>query len=102
MDSAEAGEGETILLSCSTSLRLYKNTSFGGTVLALSQRGIGIPLASYGFDNVTSSYKIGACSSTFFDGAIGSTTYPGNTSAGAQATSMLSGWDNRVSTVYIS
>jgi hypothetical protein len=28
--------------------------------------------------------------------------YPGNTSAGASAASMLAGWDNRISSVYIS
>ena len=92
-----------ILSTCSTSLKLYANTSYGGATLALSTRGTFLNLSSWGFDNITSSYKIGACSATFYDGANGGApTYPGNTSAGASATSMLSGWDNRVGSVYIS
>lgn len=88
---------------CSTTLRLYSNTSFGGTVLALSTRQTFINLSAFSFDNVTSSYRVGACSSTFYDGANGGTPiYPGNTAAGASAASMLSGWDNRVSSVFIS
>lgn len=88
---------------CSTTLRLYSGTSFGGSVLALSTRLTFLNLSAFSFDNVTSSYRVGACSATFYDGASGGTpTYPGNTSAGASATSMLSGWDNRVSSVFIS
>lgn len=88
---------------CSTTLRLYSGTSFGGSVLALSTRLAFVNLSAFSFDNVTSSYRVGACSSTFYDGASGGApTYPGNTSAGASATSMLSGWDNRVSSVFIS
>ena len=88
---------------CSTTLRLYSGTSFGGSVLALSTRLAFLNLSAFSFDNVTSSYRVGACSSTLYDGASGGApTYPGNTSAGASATSMLSGWDNRVSSVFIS
>jgi hypothetical protein len=88
---------------CSTSLKLYANASFGGTVLALSTRLSFLNLSTWSFDNVTSSYKVGACSATFYDGANGGApTYPGDTSAGASATSMQTGWDNRISSVYIS
>ena len=88
---------------CSTTLRLYSGTSFGGSVLSLSTRLTFLNLSAFSFDNVTSSYRVGACSSTFYDGATGGApTYPGNTSAGASATSMLAGWDNRVSSVFIS
>ena len=105
MDATEgtAGAGwRRVEATCSSTLRLYTGLSFGGNVLALSQRAVVIGLGAYGFSNVTSSYKVGACSSTFYDGAVGSAVYPGNTSAGASATAMLSGWDNRISTVYIS
>jgi hypothetical protein len=88
---------------CSTTLRLYANTSYGGSVLALSTRFTVLNLATWSFSNVTSSYKVGACSSTFYDGANAvPPVYPGSTAAGASATSMSAGWDNRVSSVYIS
>lgn len=90
------------LAACSTSVRLYSATGYGGSVLHLSNRGVWHNLSAFGFDNTTSSYKIGACSSTFADGSSGSGSYyPGSTSAGAQASTMSSGWDNRVSSVYI-
>lgn len=90
------------LASCASSLRLYRSTSFGGAVLQLTTRGVYINLSAYGFDNDTSSYKVGACASYFYDGANGgSPLYPGATGANSSATSMLSGWDNRVSSVYI-
>lgn len=96
-------QGFAIESVCSTSLKLYSNTSYGGSVLALSTRSTILNLSTWSFNNVTSSYKVGACNSTFYDGAnAGAPTYPGNTAAGASATSMLAGWDNRVSSVIIS
>ena len=90
------------LASCASSLRLYRSTSYGGAVLQLTTRGVYLNLSAYGFDNDTSSYKVGACASYFYDGANGgSPLYPGGTGANASATSMLTGWDNRVSSVYI-
>lgn len=83
-------------------VRLYRGTSMGGGVLQLTAQFTVIDLAPYGFDNDTSSYRIGVCSARFYDSNAGVTAYPGNTNAGASATSMLSGWDNRVSSVYIS
>jgi hypothetical protein len=92
----------TPFAACSTSLRLYRSTSYGGSVLQLTTRGTVINLSGYGFDNDTSSYKVGACSAGFYDGSGGGApTYPGSTGANASATSMVSGWDNRVSSVYI-
>jgi hypothetical protein len=88
---------------CSVSLKLYSSTSYGGTVLALTTRFTFLNLSTWSFSNVTSSYQVGACSATFYDGAGGgSPIYPGSTSAWSSATSMLAGWDNRVSSVYIS
>jgi hypothetical protein len=61
-----------------------------------------INLSTYGFDNITSSYQVGACGSTFYDGASGvAPTYPGPTGANAASATMLTSWDNRVSSVYI-
>jgi len=82
-------------------LRLYRGGSWGGGVLQLTVRYTVIDLAPYGFDNDTSSYRVGACSSRFYDTNSGGTLYPGNTTAGASSASMSSGWDNRVSSVYI-
>ncbi len=90
------------LASCASSLRLYRSASYGGAVLQLSTRSVYLNLSSYGFDNDTSSYKVGACTSYFYDGASGGTPlYTGTTTANSSATSMLAGWDNRVSSVYI-
>jgi len=90
------------LASCSSSLRLYRSTSYGGAVLQLTTRYTFINLSGYGFDNDTSSYRVGACAAYFYDGANGSSTvYPGATGANASAASMLAGWDNRVSSVYV-
>lgn len=104
MDRAEAIEqsGTDVQSTCSSSLRLYSSTGYGGSVLALSTRYVTISLESYGFNNVTSSYRVGACSSRFYDTNSGGTAYPGNTNAGVSASSMLSGWNNRVGSVYIS
>jgi hypothetical protein len=106
MDRATAWAARSIeitpLAACSSSLRLYRSTSYGGAVLQLTTRNTYINLSGYGFDNDTSSYKVGACSAGFYDGSGGGApTYPGSTGANASATSMVSGWDNRVSSVYI-
>lgn len=90
------------LLACVSSLKLYRSTSFTGAVLQLTSRGTYTNLSTYGFDNDTSSYQVGACTSYFYDGASGGTPlYPGTTTANSSAASMLTGWDNRVSSVYI-
>lgn len=95
--------GFVISSVCSASLKLYSATSYGGTLLQLSARLTYINLSVYGFDNTTSSYKIGPCSATFYDGSNGGApSYPGNTTANFQSLSMSVGWDNRVSSIYIS
>lgn len=88
---------------CSTSLKLYDGTSYTGAVLYLYQRTTWINLSNHGWDNRTSSFKIGACSSIFADGSNGSgDRYPLSlTAANDVASAMLSGWNNRVSSVYI-
>ena len=87
------------LAACSSSLRLYDGASFTGTVLAFVSTGTLINLSTYGFSNMTTSYKVGNCSALFYDGANGSgTQYPGNTTANSQAPAMVLGWNNRIST----
>lgn len=90
------------MAACSSYLRLYRSTSYGGAVLQLATQYTFINLSLYGFDNDTSSYRVGACPAYFYDGANGGTPlYPGATGANSSAATMLTGWDNRVSSVYI-
>jgi hypothetical protein len=101
VDSAKAPLSVTAA-SCSTSVALYRGTSFTGGVLFLTTRGAILNLSLYGFDNDTSSYKIGACSSSFYAlSNAGGSVYPGNTSAFASSTVMSPGWDNAVSSIFI-
>jgi len=95
-------ETAALLAQCSTGLRLYDGTSYSGSVLVILDRSLWINLSSYGFDNRTSSYKVGACDAYFAEnGSGGGSWYPTSaTQAWDQASSMLSGWSNRVSSVY--
>ncbi len=90
------------LLVCSPSVKVWQGASFTGTpTLAMVNHGF-YNLSSYGFDNITSSYKnFGTCDSTFYDTTGGSTAYPGYTGPGASASSMSVGWDNRVGSIDI-
>lgn len=105
IDAQRSVVGRSSMLAafvCGSSLRLYDGTSYTGVVLLLSTRLLVLNLSVYGFDNRTSSYKVGGCDSDFYSGAnLGGSLYPGNTSAGAQASSMLAGWSNAVSSVYL-
>ena len=94
---------KAVVATCATSVKLYSNTSYGGSVLSLVTRTVPINLSAYGFDNLTSSYVIGSCSTLFYDYANNvSPTYPGSTTANSSASSMSTGWDNRVSSIRIS
>lgn len=88
--------------ACSSSLRLYRSTGYGGSALYLTTRSVVQNLSSFGFDNDTSSYRVGACSAAFYSGAnLSGSQYPGSTGANASASSMAGGWDNVVSSVII-
>ncbi|HEX5246995.1 MAG TPA: hypothetical protein VFW41_07675 [Gaiellaceae bacterium] len=88
--------------TCSTPLRLYADTGYGGRELDFYDRGYWQNLSDWSFDNQTSSYKVGACGVYLADGANGGGSwYPGNTNAGASASSMVSGWNDRISSLYI-
>jgi len=89
------------MASCGGPLYLYDGINYGLDVLALSTRGVTINLSPYGFNNVTSSYKIGSCDARFYDTTSGGTSYPGSTSAWVWSPSMSTGWNNRVGSVYI-
>ncbi len=89
--------------SCASYLRLYDGTWYTGAVLYLRGRWQWFNLADYGFDQRTSSYRIGACSARFADWRNGGGSwYPTSlTEAYDVASTMLSGWDDDVSSVYI-
>ena len=91
----------TALVNCATTLRLYDGTSYSGTVLILSTRGIILNLSAYGFDNKASSYKNGACATNMYTGATaGGSSFTAG--ANVQSSSMPAGFNNTVSSVYIS
>ncbi len=88
--------------SCGSYLRLYTGSNYSGSVLALTSQYVYLNLSNYGFNNVTSSYRVGGCSSYFFDlSSGGPPQYGGATWAWAESASMNAGWDNRVSSIYI-
>ncbi|NND73763.1 MAG: hypothetical protein HKN44_02050 [Ilumatobacter sp.] len=98
LESANSSGG-----NCSSSLRLYSGTSYTGAVTSITARSTWINLSTYGADDTTSSYRVGACSAALRSGSYGGgSSYPGNTAAGAQSPWMLSGWDNVVSSVRLS
>lgn len=103
MERAAGADADMAALAagCSGFLYLYSDPGYGGAVLALSTQGVTTNLSPYGFSNITSSYHIGPCSARFYDTTSGGSAYPGNTGAGVWASGMVSGWDNRVSSVYI-
>lgn len=98
LDRAANSLDAAAMATCSTPLRLYANTGYGTPVLQLSTRYTQYNLSNYNFHNRTSSYKVGACATAFYDG---STIYPGATGPWAQASSMASGWNNRIKTVHM-
>jgi len=93
----------TTALSCSGYLKLYDYTGYSGPVISLNQRAKWHNLADLGFDQRTSSYKVGPCSAKFLDYANGGgAQYPSYlTQAYDQSSTMISGWDNDVSSVWI-
>lgn len=103
---AGAGPGvpaDSLQSECSSYVRLYDGTAYTGSVLHLSTRAMWLNLSNYNFSNRTSSYRVGACSSYFADyNNGGGSWYPtASTEAYDQASVMSSGWDNRVSSIYI-
>ncbi len=102
---AKAGgsRAEAASSSCSSYVRLYDGMSYTGSSLWLSTRWSWINLSTYGFNQRTSSFKIGACSAYFADYSNGGGAwYPTwRTQAYDVGSSMTSGWNNDVSSIYI-
>jgi hypothetical protein len=90
------------LVTCSSPLRLFADTSYSGRELDFYDRGYWQNLSTWSFDNQLSSYKVGACGVYLAENANGGgSLYPGNTNAGHDEPSMVSGWNDRVSSIYI-
>jgi hypothetical protein len=88
-------------LTCSTSLRLYEHGGFGGRILYLASRALWFNLANYGFSNITSSFRVGACSSYLADYSNGGGSwYPGS-GAWASVPVMINAWNDRISSIYL-
>lgn len=113
MDRAEALRGRlsrpegfvSARANCSSPVRLYSSANFGGSALSLYPRQQFLNLANYGFDNITSSFTVGACGSALYPTYPGGgTQFPGSgawsSSANMQPNPFQS-WDNIISSVYI-
>jgi hypothetical protein len=88
--------------NCSTPLKLRDGAGQTGTTVSVSVRGLWVNLSSVLFDNRTSSYTVGACSVELAAQANGSGNhYPRCLSAGCVENTMLAGWDNVISSVYL-
>lgn len=97
-----ASSPELAATTCSSPLRLFADASYGGRELDFYDRGYWQNLSSWSFDNQLSSYRVGACGVYLADYVNGGGSwYPGNTSAGHDEPTMLSGWNDRISSIYI-
>lgn len=88
--------------SCSSALQLFQHTLFGGRRLVFYGRGYWQNLGAWGFNDELSSYSVGRCSVHLAEHNYGhGYWYPGNTGAGSSEARMRSGWNDRVSSIYI-
>ena len=88
--------------NCSSALELFTGKNYSGTELAIYDQAIWINLSTYDFGDKTNSYKVGACNTAMTSAANGGgAQYPGPTTAGSAATSMVSGWSDRIESVYV-
>jgi hypothetical protein len=89
-------------VNCSTPLKLRDGTSQTGTTVSVYVRGLWVNLSDLGFDNRTSSFTVGSCAIDLAPQANGSGNhYTRCLSAGCVENTMLPGWDNVVSSVYL-
>jgi hypothetical protein len=89
-------------ISCSSPLVLHNGTYQTGTSVAVYARGLWVNLSTVGFDNKTSSYRVGACAVELASGSGGGGVhYTHCLSAGCAEDVMDPGWDNVISSVYL-
>lgn len=89
-------------VNCSSAFELFSGTGYSGTELSVLDEAVWINLSTYGMADAVNSYKVGACESSATSGTNGSgDVYPGPMTAGSEASSMESGWANRLESVYV-
>lgn len=102
---AGSPEGETMYAasySCSSSLRLFDYTYYGGRQLWFWDRGYWQNLWDYGFEDRTSSYSVGGCYAHLAEHSWGGGWwYPGPTYPYAGEPVMSWGWSDTISSIYI-
>jgi len=105
--AVEPGEGAPLAASssagCGSYLKLYDYYYYGGSSLWIATTHLWMNLSNYGFNQRTSSFKIGACSAYFADYSWGGGAwYPTyRTQAYDVEPIVVSGWNNDVSSLYI-
>jgi hypothetical protein len=88
--------------SCSRSLQLFSSTYLTGNVVYVATRGLWVNLNAHGFDNVTSSFRVGACATQLASGSNGGgSVYKNRTFAASHTENTLGSWDNLASSVYL-
>ena len=89
-------------LNCSSPLTLRNGPNQTGSSATISARGVWINLGSVSFDNMTSSFTVGACSVMMASAANGGgARYPRCLSPGCVENTMDLGWDNVITSVYL-
>jgi hypothetical protein len=88
--------------NCSTPLKLRDGPSQSGGMVSVSVRGVWGNLSTVAFDNKTSSYTVGACAVELAALANGGGNhYTRCLNPGCVENTMLPGWDNVISSVYL-
>jgi hypothetical protein len=94
--------GQAPNANCSTPLKLRDGPNQSGTTVSVSVRGLWVNLSDVGFNNRTSSYTVGACAVELAAQANGGGNhYTRCLYAGCVENTMLPGWDNVISSVYL-
>ena len=100
--STGAANGSSPMTSCSSGLDLYENINYGGRELILSSQSNWINLSIYGFSDIVSSFKVGACSIRMTDAANGAgSAYPGPTTPSSLVPWIGTAWNDRIQSVYV-
>lgn len=101
-DATETMSYSTSSFSCSSSLRLFDYSYYGGRQLSFWDRGFWQNLSDFGFEDRTSSYAVGGCYAHLAEHAWGGGWwYPGPTYPYAGEPVMYAGWSNTISSIYI-
>jgi hypothetical protein len=100
--ASSSAPGIAPVLTCSTPLTLYDGANRSGANVHIYTRGVWINLSTVSFDNKTSSFKVGACAVELAAQSNGSGNYyPECLYPGCIENTMLSGWNNVISSVYL-